>query len=256
LLRRSKFVHGQYTLSITAKLISLFQYTTFLIPDTHYGAPFYGNPASNPPRCTPTVHGQYPIYRQPLLPTMPNVEHFGTLLTIAAPPLATAAMLIAFTTRQLSTFLPPPGLPRRAQLAPEVMEAMAVEDVREFNEIAITKLVPRCPLEDVDECTFTGEEDTSAPALTSGSVMVSMFASKHGAPSYLPSTPLSRSVRDRVSSLQHEHDWLRLTSCYNPWLEAKIKTRIYTPGMLDGLWAGRWFVRTIISFLIVFQNPS
>lgn len=43
-------------------------------------------------------------------------------------------------------------------------------------------------------------------------------------------------------SMQHEHDWLRITHCYNPWLDAKIKIRIFTPGMLHGLWAGRMFV--------------
>ena len=43
------------------------------------------------------------------------------------------------------------------------------------------------------------------------------------------------------SSWQHEHDWLRLVHCFNPWLDAKIKVRVYTPGMLNGLWAGRMF---------------
>ncbi len=44
------------------------------------------------------------------------------------------------------------------------------------------------------------------------------------------------------SSQLNEDEWLRITRCYNPWLDAKIKIRIFTPGMLDGLWCGRFFV--------------
>lgn len=51
------------------------------------------------------------------------------------------------------------------------------------------------------------------------------------------------SIFGGFSSLNHEHDWLRLTHCYNPWLDAKLKIRIYTPGMINGHWEGRLLVR-------------
>jgi hypothetical protein len=44
-------------------------------------------------------------------------------------------------------------------------------------------------------------------------------------------------------SNQHEQDWMRFLTCYNPWNQPPMRDRVYTPGMLDGLWVGRWFVR-------------
>ena len=48
-------------------------------------------------------------------------------------------------------------------------------------------------------------------------------------------------------SATHEHDWMRLLTCFNPWNQPSARGRVFTPGMLDGVWEGRWLVRVLIS---------
>ncbi|KAF8524955.1 hypothetical protein JB92DRAFT_2877774 [Gautieria morchelliformis] len=31
-------------------------------------------------------------------------------------------------------------------------------------------------------------------------------------------------------------------TCYEPWNEQPMRDRVFTPGMLDGVWEGRWLV--------------
>lgn len=40
----------------------------------------------------------------------------------------------------------------------------------------------------------------------------------------------------------HEHDWSRLLTCYDPWTQPMTRRRVFTPGMLAGTWVGRLFV--------------
>ncbi|KAF8495008.1 hypothetical protein JB92DRAFT_2994785 [Gautieria morchelliformis] len=39
-------------------------------------------------------------------------------------------------------------------------------------------------------------------------------------------------------SEQYEHDWIRLLTCYIPWMPPMIRRRVFTPGMLKGDSAG------------------
>ncbi|KAF8588561.1 hypothetical protein K439DRAFT_593646 [Ramaria rubella] len=41
-------------------------------------------------------------------------------------------------------------------------------------------------------------------------------------------------------SLLHEQDWMRLRTCYDPWSQLPMRDRVFMPGMLDGIWEGRW----------------
>jgi hypothetical protein len=53
-------------------------------------------------------------------------------------------------------------------------------------------------------------------------------------------------------SEMHEHDWMRLLTCYDPWSQPPMRDRVFTPGMLDGVWEGRWLVH----FLLVIKRRS
>jgi hypothetical protein len=44
------------------------------------------------------------------------------------------------------------------------------------------------------------------------------------------------------TSIMHEQDWMRLRTCYEPWDPQPMRDRVFTPGMLDGVWEGRWLV--------------
>ena len=145
-----------------------------------------------------------------------------------------------------------PDMPaRRADLPPNVNVVMpTAEDVHEFNEFALTRHVRRCQVQGLR--TFLGEEDDDDGDDVGGGggldgdgdcVMMddSAYASTlSSSSSYSHAFTATSAVY--ASSFQHEHDWLRLTHCYDPWLDAKIKIRIYSPGMLDGLWEGRQIV--------------
>ncbi len=52
-------------------------------------------------------------------------------------------------------------------------------------------------------------------------------------------------------SVRHEHEWQRMTRCFNPYLDTKLKIRIFTPGMLSGTWEGRMLVSSLL-----FVHPS
>ena len=119
----------------------------------------------------------------------------------------------------------------RADLAPNEFRP-TYEDYDEVNTQVLTRCTRRSPIngeynlliEDIDS---NVGEDPSAMDVDVHQGVIS-FAGL-----------VSSSLPDL--SWQHEHDWLRLVHCYNPWLDAKIKVRVYTPGMLNGLWAGRMF---------------
>ena len=49
------------------------------------------------------------------------------------------------------------------------------------------------------------------------------------------------------SSILHEQDWMRLRTCYDPWSQPPMRDRVFTPGMLDGIWEGRWLVRSFMA---------
>jgi len=42
-------------------------------------------------------------------------------------------------------------------------------------------------------------------------------------------------------SVAYDQDWYRLRTCYDPW-GAAYRDRVYKPGMLDGLWDGKWLM--------------
>jgi hypothetical protein len=54
----------------------------------------------------------------------------------------------------------------------------------------------------------------------------------------------------KLPSAKWDNDWMRLTYCYNPWLDQPSKGTVYTSGLLTGLWQGRMIVSPI-QFAIV-----
>jgi hypothetical protein len=52
-------------------------------------------------------------------------------------------------------------------------------------------------------------------------------------------------------SEQHEHDWTRLLTCYNPWTQPMIRRCVFTPGMVSGTWVGRMFVCLFSAYTVV-----
>lgn len=53
-----------------------------------------------------------------------------------------------------------------------------------------------------------------------------------------------------ITSIMHEQDWNRLRVCYEPW-GPPVRDRVFIPGMLDGIWEGRWLV---CSYIYLFWN--
>lgn len=49
------------------------------------------------------------------------------------------------------------------------------------------------------------------------------------------------------SSTLHEQDWMRLRVCFDPWSPEGFRDRVFTPGMLNGVWEGRWLVRLLMA---------
>ena len=222
------------------------------VPDTHFALPLSDDPISNPPNCIMTVHGLYPVYRHPISADTVRLTHFGLPLTICAPPLTPAALLCAHVRRQLGYVQPPHGLlARRSELAPGAQGA-TYEDYEDYNKGTLTRCAPRANVDEKMYYSFLEEEegyrrcsvddDIVMGAVVSATTMLSSGAEASPAPTSM------------TISQMFEHEWLRITHCYNPWLDAKIKVRVYTPGMLHGLWSGRFFVRFVSSSILNFLN--
>lgn len=212
----------------------LYQYQAAFVPDTHFTLPLVGTPTSNPPRCITTPHGQFPVYRDPICAHRPTVQHFGQSLTITAPPLTPAALLCIHARRQLGYMQPPEDLPYRSDLGPGEV-GPTLEDYFEVNERVKTWCI-RHALSNGNRGSLPSFVEDLNSNVGEEQMDLDSF---EALPS--PDSCYSRIGQSNLS-MQHEHDWLRITHCYNPWLDAKIKIRIFTPGMLHGLWAGRMFV--------------
>lgn len=131
-------------------------------------------------------------------------------LTLCAPPVTPAALLVVHVRRQLGPVQLPHHLrARRVDLPPGVNEA-TLEDFDDYNDKTLTLFPSQRHEIQTRSASFEG---------------------------------LARDKPIPSRSLMNEHEWLRITHCYNPWLDAKIKIRIFDPGMLDGLWSGRIYVR-------------
>lgn len=143
------------------------------------------------------------------------------------PPLTPAALLCAHVRRQLGVIEYPQHIPeRRADLPPGYMH-LTVEDFDEWNQGTSTRCSPAVRLGTSISYSFMDDELEMREANSAGDAQT---------PSQL-----------------NEDEWLRITHCYNPWLDAKIKIRIFTPGMLDGLWSGRIFVSLILHLSLSFR---
>ncbi|KLO16537.1 hypothetical protein SCHPADRAFT_887747 [Schizopora paradoxa] len=211
-------------------VIASFKYQPLFIPDIHFALPISGTPSSNPPRCVATDHGPYPVYRPPIPANSPCITHFGSPITLCVPPLTPAALLCAHVRRQLGVIEYPQHIPkRRADLPPGLMH-LTVEDFDEWNQGTSTRCSPAVRLGTSISYSFMDDEFEMREANGAGDAQT---------PSQL-----------------NEDEWLRITHCYNPWLDAKIKIRIFTPGMLDGLWSGRIFTYTQADFLALAASPQ
>ncbi|KAH8114870.1 hypothetical protein DFH11DRAFT_1590158 [Phellopilus nigrolimitatus] len=236
-------------------IVAPFKYQPFLVPDTHYALPLVGTPSSNPPICSLTSHGLFPVYRSP---SPVSLVLFGTCVSLCAPPLTPAALLSEHARRQLIAVQPPRMvLKRRAMLPPGVCD-VTLEDYDEVNRLAVTKCVKRAKNHELSPSSFLGDEDTSYDMGDEEDLMdVELpFTFPDVFDGAKKPNLNGLSAKAQPASLQHEHDWLRLTRCYDPWLDAKIKIRVFTPGMLDGLWSGRMFAYSASEYHELLQHEA
>lgn len=198
------------------------KYQMLFIPDTHFLLPITRDV---PPTCYSTLHGLYPVYRSTIPANEHCLTHFGQRLTLCAPPLTPAAILSMCIRRQAKVIQAPIHLrATRAEVPPGDL-GPTIEDFTEVINVANTKYVSR-----VNDMSMHGFEDDWLDKMDVDE------------PFHVNSNTGHSTERTRSPSSRHDHDWLRITHCYNPWLDAKLKIRIFTPGMLDGLWAGRAYV--------------
>ncbi|TDL26797.1 hypothetical protein BD410DRAFT_799926 [Rickenella mellea] len=232
--------------------VAAFKYAPTMIPETHFILPLDASRPEvniNPARSFPTIHGYYPIYRPvPSSPSSPSPSSssspyphifapFNILLALTPPPLTPAAILAWFARDERRIWLHPgrANLPaRRADLddAPVGVgfHRRTMEDYEEFNTRVRTRCVPRVGGER-EVATFFDDDSASLSLSQSHSEAI-------GGPAFGPVRG-GREERER-GSMQHEHDWLRTARCGNPWIDARIKVRVFNPGMLDGNWEGRF----------------
>ena len=209
----------------------------------------YGSPSTNPMPVTLTPHGLYPVWRPMLTSTSYTLTHFGKKWIICPPPLAPAAML-SWLVRHESTGIEFGGeLRTRAQIDanpnPRPWPVPALEDFEEWAQ-ASTRCVER--IKYPGSISFEDEdEDDRAQELEL--------------------EKQTRRYRDEWwrgdpppgGSMRFEHEWQRMTRCFNPYLDAALKIRPYQLGMLTGTWEGRmvvsvffalWFFLEIFSFSV------
>jgi hypothetical protein len=140
---------------------------------------------------------------------MTTITHYSHRLTLAAPPLTSAALL-ASTVRQEAILDVSPVLtsstllPDRATANATGHMGITLEDVHEFHYNVRTPFLERCAID-------------------------------------LNANPVD-SERGQ-GSMRHDEDWSRQVSCYDPWMEPPpLRGVVYTPGALSGSWSGRILV--------------
>ncbi|THH07597.1 hypothetical protein EW145_g3270 [Phellinidium pouzarii] len=202
-------------------VVAPFKYQPLLIPDAHYMLPLMGSPTTNPPSFIATQHGPFPIYRP--LQSAPRLMHFGVSLTVCAPPLTPAALLCVHTRLQVSTMQPPSRLPERRSMLPPNVYGVTLEDYEEVNTNTLTKCVSWGSERHLVSFLDDDNDDDVMEVDGDSSVSITMG-------------------RVPPASVQHGYEWMRITNCFDPWLDLCLKVRAFTPGMLNGLWSGRLFV--------------
>ena len=140
---------------------------------------------------------------------MTTITHYSHRLTLAAPPLTSAALL-ATTVRQEALLDVSPLLtsgsypPDRATANATGHRGITLEDVREFHYNVRTPFLEKCAID-------------------------------------LNANPMD-SERGQ-GSMRHDEDWSRQVSCYDPWMELPpLRGAVYMPGALSGSWSGRILV--------------
>ena len=198
-------------------LIVIQKYPSAQAPPNHYKFPLCEEFESQYPHSVLTPHGPYPLYREPQQ-VEHSISHYGIHHSISRPLITIPAKLIYFSRRQVVPFSVPPQLPltRAHAIQLGVLEVGPTQaDIIEVNAHLDTKLVPQTVWDWWED--LTDEE---------------LLQEDNGIASMTLASPSSK----------WDNDWMRLAYCSNPWIHVPGKGRVYTTGLLTGLWQGRMLV--------------
>lgn len=170
-------------------------------------------------------------------PSTKQVIHYGNALTLAAPLLTPAALLVWIVRMQLylddEPFNPTTiNLPPDRQTADTLSyrtPAPTVEDILEFRSIRI-RAPERCPLHiDLGENDLFEVEDVEEET----------------------------NERWSQGSRRYDSDWYRLVSCHDPWADnPSLRGPVYRIGSLSGSWGGRFTQTNFDTHMSILRNPQ
>ncbi|KAL0945455.1 hypothetical protein HGRIS_000945 [Hohenbuehelia grisea] len=163
-------------------------------------------------------------------PEVVTIKHYGHDLTVAVPPVTSAAalaMTVRWETEQVRQGLPESinNFPQNRQEAIATgRRGMTVEDARAFHYDVRVRVPERCQLYPMG--VDLGEEDEVSE--------------------WRPTS---------VGSKRWDEDWSRVVSCCKPWVDSPLRGKVYTPGDLVGSWTGRIMLPGLNEHFDLLSNP-
>ncbi|KAG1725395.1 hypothetical protein EDB19DRAFT_1644065, partial [Suillus lakei] len=190
-----------------------FHYPSAHAPHNHFAMPLTDNSDGHLRQSILPAYGAFPLYRSGIART----AHFydRTNLEIGTPLASTAAKLIYFSHRQVTSIGIPIHLPLTRQHAIQLgcrdQIGPTQEDIHELNQHNVVRHLPA-----------NAWDDANDDALSASS--------------------------------QLDDDWYRLTDCIHPMEKSSLKNTHYTHGSATGLWQGRILVPNDNAFATILQH--
>ncbi|TCD63351.1 hypothetical protein EIP91_005652, partial [Steccherinum ochraceum] len=219
-------------------VVTAIRYPSFHAPDNHFDFPLSPDYHNEFPYSLMTPHGFYPLYRQPNLVAERHL-HFNIPMDIAPPLITVAAKLLYFSRSEAMEIQFPSQLPvdRAAALALHAQQypnerpypSPTQTDWREFNAHKGAKLV------DLGTWDWRSEMTLEDGALEDDGVWRKSL---------------------RAPSAKWDHDWHRLTGCWNPWEYNDLKGVVYSYGTMHGLWKGRMLIPDITEYFALVTSAT
>ncbi|EIN14315.1 hypothetical protein PUNSTDRAFT_140632 [Punctularia strigosozonata HHB-11173 SS5] len=208
------------------------RYPAFLVPDNHFNVPLDWDDETGPERPPHSMisgHGPWPVYRDPET-TGTMIWHYGRQLHVVTPLITLAAELVFFSRREVDPIGIPPNIPRNRAEAVALGRqepSPTLEDIIEFRN-KHTVILPRA--------TWNWEESLTAEELAAEN-----------------ECRLGQNLKSLSS--KWDDDWARWTCCWNAWEGQMLKSPVFTPGSLRGLWQGRMLYPAEMQYRSLIVSP-